>query len=82
MEYLIVVNKFLSRKTSSDYLTSLLQKVVSLVDHEELSIVVTHIYREANRCANKLVNLNLNENFSIVDLPTLSSSVLVLLDDD
>lgn len=64
------------------YLTSRLQEAIFLMNREECSCLVNHVYRESNRCTYKLANVNINRYLSFVDLPTPLNSLILLLDGD
>lgn len=81
MDFEVVLKMVHSGSTNNVFLRSLLQEILSL-QHADWSTSVSHIYREANRCADLLANLGHSASFEWVLFDRASPSLGLLLADD
>jgi hypothetical protein len=83
MDSLVVVNMVNSGSTPNAFLQPLLQEVISLLHRPGWRTSVSHVYREANRCADLLANLGHSSlDFNCNFLNVSPFALKLLLEDD
>jgi ribonuclease HI len=63
MDSKVIVNMVTSRHTNNAYLSPLLGEIIDLLQHPNWETSITHVYREANRCADFLANRGHSSSF-------------------